>query len=308
MDPKAVFNITWRFILLTMLFIIFYLLGSMAVFGYLPAIEPEPGLVSPEAGIVIIAAFNTLVIIAVIRTSNFSGWRLMLGLAVAYYGVATFMTQIETCFFLTGLTVGSELLLPLFLMGLPVALFFVPLAVLILGRGRAGDGLPLLPSGEAPFKEWAWRLAVIAVAYLIIYWLAGYYIAWQNPELRAFYGSPGAPLPFWAHTLATLQNDPGLFLFQLLRGVVWAAFVLPLVRGSKLSRWKTALLVGLFLSIPISASQIIANPLIPAASVRFSHLVETALSNFVFGVIVGLVLYRFSARPEKRPESGAEQT
>ncbi len=275
--------------MLLLLFALFFTAGSIAVEGQLPDVAAEPGLVSPEAGILIISAINTLLIMAVITTSRYSGWRLMAALAVSYYGVATFMTQIETWYFLAGITVDDALILPLFLMGLPVALLFIPLAVFVLGKGRTAEPVSILP-GQVLIKEWVWRLAVIALIYLVIYWLAGYFIAWQNPELRAFYGSPGEAVPFFAHTLATLRDDPGLFLFQILRGLLFSGFALPVVFGSKLGKWGTAVLTGLFLSLPLSVVQIIENPLIPQAGVRFSHMIETLISTFIFGIIAALLL------------------
>ena len=289
MNAKAVIRFAGKFVVLLFLFALVFTAGSVAVEGHLPDAETEPGLVPPGAGILIISAISTLLIMAVITTSRYSGWRLMAVLAVSYYGVATFMTQIETWYFLAGVTVDEALLLPLFLMGLPVALFFIPLAVLILGKGRAAEPVSILP-GQVLIKEWVWRLAAIALIYLVIYWLAGYFIAWQNPELRAFYGSPGEAVPFFAHTLATLRDDPGLFPFQILRGLLFSGFALPVIFGSKLEKWGTAVLTGLFLSLPISVVQIIENPLIPQAGVRFSHMIETLISTFIFGVIAALLL------------------
>ncbi len=295
MKAKAVIRFTWQFIVLILLFAVFFTVGSVAVEGYLPDVEPEPGLATPEVGILIIALTNTLLIMAVIATSRYSGWRLMVALAIAYFGVATFMTQIETWYFLAGVTVDRELIPPLFLMGLPVALLFIPMAVIILGKGKTAEPVSILP-GPVAIKEWAWRLAVIALVYPVIYWLAGYFIAWQNPELRAFYGSPGEALPFLAHTLATLREDPGLFPFQILRGILWAGFALPVVFGSKRGKWGTAVLTGFFLSLPLSAVLIIENPLIPQAGVRFSHMIETLLSTFVFGVIAAWLLWGIPLR------------
>jgi len=289
LKAKTAISFAGKCIVLVLLFAVFFTAGSIVVEGQLPDVEAEPGLVSPEAGILIISAINTLLIIAVIVTSRYSGWRLMAALAVSYYGVATFMTQNETWYFLAGITVDEALILPLFLMGLPVALFFIPLAVFVLGKGRSAEPVSILP-GPVAIKEWAWRLAVIALIYLVIYWLAGYFIAWQNPELRAFYGSPGEAVPFFEHTLATLRDDTGLFPFQILRGLLFSGFALPVIFGSKLGKWATAVLTGLFLSLPISVVQIIENPLIPQASVRFSHMIETLISTFIFGVIAALLL------------------
>ena len=74
--------------------------------------------------------------------------------------------------------------------------------------------------------------------------------------------------------------------------LLYVLFVVPVIRGSRVSPWLTALLVGLLFSAPQTVGQILANPLMPIASVRLSHLVETAVSTFVFGVLVVWFLHR----------------
>lgn len=271
----------------------FYILGSLVVAEVMP--DPtvsESGLISPEIGLLIISLANSLLVGALILTSRWVGWKLALSLALAYYGTVTFLMQIETWYFLSAITVGSELLPLLFLMGIPPAFMFIPLAVWILGKWRARED-PLQHSALVmPVKQWVWKLAVIAMVYLILYWMAGYFIAWGNPELRAFYGHPGEAEPFFTHTLNTLRDDPLLFPFQILRALLWAVCALPIMRGSKVKPWWTAVLVGLLFSVPQNLGHILPNPLIPIASVRLSHLIETASSTFLFGLIVVWLLHR----------------
>lgn len=280
-----------RVSLLYVLFLVSFVLGSLAVASALPdAAQSEPGLVPPGAGLLIIALVNVAVAAALILTSRWSGWKLALSLALVYYGAVTAMPQIETWYFLSSLTVDDELLPRLFMMGIPPALFFVPLAVLILGRWR-DERNPPDTRVEMSVRQWVGKLTALAVVYVVLYWSAGYFIAWQNPELRAFYRQPGEPLPFFTHTATVLRSDPGLFAFQFLRGILWVVCALPVIRGSRLSTWRTALLVGLLFSAPQNIGQILANPLMPIASVRLSHMVETASSTFVFGVVVVWMLH-----------------
>jgi hypothetical protein len=276
-----------RFSALYLSFLVCFVAGSVAVAGALPdAAASEPGLVPPAAGLLIIALINVAVVAALIVTSRWHGWKLALSLALAYYGAVTLMTQIETWYFLSSLTVDRRLLSRLFLMGIPPAFVFVPLAVRILGRWRVSAEAPPPGARAMSAGQWIWKLAVLSIVYVAMYWLAGYFIAWQNPELRAFYGQPGDPLPFFTHTADTLRSDPGLFLFQLLRGVLWVLCALPVIRGSRVSTGMTALLVALLFSAPQNVALILANPLMPIASVRLSHMIETASSTFVFGLLV----------------------
>lgn len=281
-----------RFVALIILFYVFYIGGALPIYGKLPNIKSEPGLIPVNIGILLIAIINTLLIMGLVLSSRWSGRYLTLRLAFAYYGAVTFVMQIETWYFLTNITVNAKLLPYLFIMGLPLAFVYIPLAIWVLGKGRTKNNSESNPALAIPFKQLVWKLILIAMAYLVLYWSAGYFIAWQNPALRAFYGSPGEILPFWEHTANTLQSDPGLFPFQILRAMLWTLCALPIIRGSKLNVWKTAILVGLIFSIPQNIGHIMENPLIPIASVRLSHLIETASSTFIFGLIIVWLLHR----------------
>jgi hypothetical protein len=177
-------------------------------------------------------------------------------------------------------------------MGVPTAFLFIPLAVWILGKGRAVEDTSPNPALVMPAGQWLWKLAVLAVLYLVLYWGAGYFIAWQNPELRAFYGQPGEVAPFLANIGQTLREDTWLFPFQVLRSQLWVLCALPIIRGSRVNPWWTALLVGLLFSVPQNLGHILANPLIPIASVRLSHLIETASSTFIYGALIVWLLHR----------------
>lgn len=291
MNSKEILIWAFRLILLTVLYFPIWLLGSMAIGGLIPNISSESGLVDEVTGMLILGIINTILIVALIVSLRWNGWRLAFFLALAYYGAFTFITQIETWYFLTEITLSPKLLPRLFIMGLSIPLIYIPLAILICKRWKKKD----VNSGNStmvmPFKQLLLKLVLIAVIYLVIYWLAGYFIAWQNPELRAFYGSPGEIEPFLAHTLTTFSKTPSLILLQLVRGVLFAAIATPIILGSKAKPWITGLLVGFLLAIPHLA-HIMPNPLMPIASVRLSHMIETATSTFVFGLIIVWLLHR----------------
>ncbi len=281
----------FRLILLTVLYFPIWILGTMAIGDLIPDIPSEPGLVSEGIGVAILGVINTTLIVGLIVSSRWNGWRLALSLAFAYYGAVTFITQIETWYFLTEITVSPKLLPRLFVMGLSIPFIYIPLAILICKKwkkvGTAAENTNMV----MPFEQLVLKLGIIAVIYLVIYWLAGYFIAWQNPELRAFYGSPGEIVPFFTHTFATFTKTPSLILLQLARGILFAAIVMPIILGSNVKPWLTGLIVGFLLAIP-HLGHIMPNPLMPIASVRFSHMIETATSTFVFGLIIVWLLHR----------------
>lgn len=292
MTGKQIFKWSFRFVVLLVLFYVFFISGTLAISGLLPDVPSELGPLPNYIAMLIIGISNTLLVIALILSSRWHGWKLVLTLAFAYYGAVTFLTQIETWYFLSKITVDEKLVFRLFMMGLPVAFGYIPLAVLILEKRHAQGDTKTSSALVMPASQWVWKLLVIALAYVVLYWGAGYFIAWQNPNLRAFYGSPGEIIPFWKHTANTLDTNPGLFLFQMLRALLWTLCALPIIRGSKLNIWWTTVLLGLFFTIPQCLSLLIENPLMPNASVRLSHLIEGVSSNFIFAAIIAWLLHR----------------
>lgn len=275
------------------LFIIYFILlpvSGAIVAPYLLATMPEPGPLSQMSALLVVCAGTVMVMMWTIHSSRWYGWKLMLAMSFAFYLVLTVVTQLEAWYFLYGISVGPELMSRLFIQGIPIAFLFIPVTILVLGRVRARE----TESPEVapmPLKEWLWKLGVIYLAYLVLYYTAGHFIAWQNPEVRVFYGSPGDALPFFQQMMHIFSTDPWLTPYQLLRTFIWVAGAYIVIRGSRLPLWQTALLVGLLLSVPQNIGHLIPNQMIPLNSVRMSHMLETAPSTFIFGIIVTWLLY-----------------
>jgi hypothetical protein len=281
-----------RFVLLVVLYFALFAAGGQIVGPYMPTNIPEPGPLPLMTAFWISCVSITLVIMLMINSSRWYGWKLMIAMSVAYYLVNTVVTQLEAWYFLYGITIGPELMGRLFLQAMPVAFIFIPVAVVVMGRFNAPKGgsesIEIVPMS---FKEWILKLGLIYIAYLVVYYLAGHFIAWQNPEVRAFYGAPGDSLPFFKQMAHIFATDPWLTPYQLIRTLIWVAGAYLIIRGSRLPLWQTALIVGLVLSIPQNIGHLIPNPMIPLNSVRISHMIETASSTFVFGLVVVWLLY-----------------
>lgn len=282
-----------QFVLLIILFAVITVLSSQVCAPLLPAMPAgETALVPSPFDFLIVSVGHVAVVMMILLSSRWAGWKLALAATFSYLGVTTIMAQIETAYFLTGLTLPPGLLPRLVLMGLITAGLFVPLAVVILWRVRGKDGDSQLNERMVmPARQWLWKLLAIMPIYLLLYFGAGYFIAWQNPELRAFYGGSD-PGSFLAQMLSIFQNDPWLTPFQMMRSLLWVMFVLPVIRMTRGGAWWVALVVALLLAVPMNIGHLLPNPLIPSASVRLSHMIETASSNFIFGLVISWLFHR----------------
>jgi hypothetical protein len=227
---------------------------------------------------------DTIVLTHIIVRSRWAGWRLIAVVFFVFYGVTTLMSQIESAVFLTRLPSG---MLPrLFLMGALTAAPFSVLAVLILGKRKADTIKSYLNERLVmPTKEWAWKLAAVALVYLILYFTFGYFIAWRNPAVLEYYGGIDEG-SFFAHMSTVIRNESWLIPFQILRAMLWVAIALPVIRMMKGPWQETALTLGLLFAVVMNAQLLLPNPYMPQV-VRMTHLIETASSNFIFGVVVG---------------------
>ncbi|HEY2973643.1 MAG TPA: hypothetical protein VGJ48_14110 [Pyrinomonadaceae bacterium] len=285
---KAKLVVAIRLAILTVLYFLCFAFVSGALLR-VASEQPTP----TDAGGTLIALFavsflNTAVLAYLILRSRWAGWKLVLAIFVVFYGVMTVMSQIETAYFLTRLPPG---LLPrLFLAGAIIAALFSALAVPILGKGRrAGPDDESEAGLKMPVRQWIVKLALILIAYVIIYFTFGYFIAWKNDAVRAYYGGndPGSLL---AQMRIVLRDTPMLLPLQAVRGLLWTALAVLVIRMMKGEWWEAGFAVALSFAVLMNSQLLLPNPLMPQ-EVRMVHLLETASSNFLFGWLVVIVLF-----------------
>jgi len=279
---KVVILTAIRFVAVTILYFVTFVVVSGALLAN-AALQPDPA----EAGRTLLALFVVSLITAavwsyVIRRARWTGWKLTVAMIAVFYGVNTLMPQIETAYFVTRLPPG---MLPrLFIAGAIMAVIFVPLAVLILGKARSQENeSPPRPQTRALIP----KLLVIVIAYVIIYFTFGYFVAWRSPAVREFYGG-GELTGFITQLANVLRNEPLLVLLQAVRALLWTALALPIIRMMKGERWEAGLAVALLFATT-SAQLLLPNPLMPF-EVRMAHLLETVTSNFLFGWLIVIVI------------------
>ena len=307
---KATLLIAIRLVALTIVYFICFAAVSGALLA--PAAEQSGAIQAGQAdqagaalaALLTVSILNAAVLAYVIIRSRWAGWKLILTIFFVFYGVTTFMPQIETAFFLTRLPPG---MLPrLFLAGAIIAALFSPLAVLILGRRKPGakdkandeanDESPLRLN--MPFGVWVGKLCLIVIAYVVIYFTFGYFIAWKSAAVRAYYGGhdPGSLL---AQMSSVIRETPWLIPLQAVRAILWAAIAVPVIRMMKGRWWEAGLAVALLFGVVATSLLLLPNPLMPR-EVRMVHLLETASSNFLFGWLLVLVLSG-RRRNERKP-------
>ncbi|MBX2822989.1 MAG: hypothetical protein KTR29_25035 [Rhodothermaceae bacterium] len=159
--------------------------------------------------------------------------------------------------------------------GFMVAAIFAPLAVYLYQENRPKQSLTFTPRSST---SWIWRIAVADILYFVLYGLAGFILVTVYPKLLDFYADKIPPMELIIKTQ--------LFL----RGFLFIAVAVAILKFIDLSRFNRACLVGLTFAIFGGVAPLIPpNELMPGF-VRFGHLFEVGVSNFVFGVLLGYLL------------------
>lgn len=261
----------------------------------LPAIDAGSQAVEPASGsffgiLILVMLLQTVALAYPIVRSRWSGWRLTGAVFVLFFGTVTFMSQIESVVYL-GDRMPEGMQAGIFEMGLFVAAVFAPIAVLVLGRwkSKAGEGSP---DAWRPRAGWWGRVVAGGGVFLALYYLFGYYVAWQSPALRDYYGGTD-PGSFLAQMANVVRDTPWMLPLQFVRGLLWVALAVLVIRMMRGRRWEAALALALLFGVP-SLYLLFPNPLMPDA-VRFAHLVETLPYQLLFGAFAGWWLGKRSA-------------
>lgn len=254
------------------------------------AAASQPAEEAAQAGmaLLVVSIVNALLLAYPIARSRWHGLKLIGAVLLVFFGVQTFMSQIETLFFGSAFNIPAAEMLSIILMGFLTALFFSFLAVLIMGKIRQPKEAesPANPL-QLSMQGWLSRLVLLPLAYIVIYFLFGYFIAWQSPEVRELYTGSTAIDPFFTHLANIVQNDPTIIFFQFARGLLWIGLAFPLLRLMKGGAWEKAIVIGLLFGLLLTTQLAFPNPYMPAP-VRLAHFIETATSTFLYGVLIGV--------------------
>jgi len=266
-----------------------YILSTMVIGQTNTTMTPEEASRAGQA-LFLVSMINALVLSYPILRSRWHGLKLIGTVILVQFGVETFMAQIETLYFNSAVQMGMAEFVGIVAAGALRALVFAPLAVFIFGKMKQSVQLEE-KKAAVRLSEWGRRFAALAVFYVIVYFVFGYFVAWQWAETRLFYSGTTAIKPFFTHFRDLFRTDPIILPFQLLRGALWTALAIVIVRMMKAKRWEASLAVALtFAALLSSGIGLFPNPYMPPL-VRQSHFFELLSSMLVFGGIAGWVMH-----------------
>lgn len=204
--------------------------------------------------------------------SNYSGFRLAIAVFLIYFLIGHFNILIEAYIF--NVTDRQQTLTDI-LKGFIVVLIFSPIFVKVLDQTKVASSQKIVPLS---IFSWIWRILTGNVLYLVFYIAAGLTLTFTYPEILEFYEGK-------------IPEPALIFQTQLfLRGFIFIAVAVVILRSSTQSQLKKAVFIGLIFAILGGIAPLIQpNELMPY-NVRLGHGFEVGISNFAYGFVLSYLL------------------
>ena len=278
---------------LTIIFMIGVIVSGMARSAPAATSGQAAGAGQPANVMLLLFVASLIQAIAVayiVLEAKWSGWKIAGALFLLVLNLWA-QAGIETPFYLRD-RLPPNFSTQMLVTGLVTAALFAPFAVWVLGGFRRAAREEPSEHVHWSAARWIGTLAATTFAFVALYYLCGYYIAWQNPALRQFYSGTTEIRSFWGQIAWTWFSTPWMIPVQAARGLVFVALTLPAVRmlrgGAARVAFGTALMYAAWDG---SVGLIMPNPILPP-TVAHTHLVELAVWGLVFGAFVGCLAGR----------------
>jgi hypothetical protein len=245
---------------------------------------PANGFLPTTMALVLNGLVNAIILVWAGRRSTYKGLALWGQLLVLSFVAQVFMTQIETGYFVSAFPLLQDNfeLYRLVVRGLITSALVTLLVVgLVGGFSKKARPQPMFTVTNDDAVRAGWWLAFVYVA---LYFLFGYFVAWQSQEVRMFYTGSAEQVSFFEQLRGTLMERPEILVFQYFRGVLWLLCLIPLFKGFSGKRTELVILSAMALALLPAIQLAFANPLMPAG-VSLSHFWETSISTGIYGAL-----------------------
>ena len=207
-----------------------------------------------------------------IMSSSLGGIRLSISVFLIYFLIGHFNILIEAYIF--NVSSRQETALEI-IRGFLISVTFAPLYVYIFRTKIVQEAVIF---SKRSFIGWFWRILVADILYLLLYIIAGLVLTIVYPQLLQFYEGKIPPFDVLINTQ--------LFI----RGFIFISIALLMLQTLNISVVKKAILIGLTFAILGGIAPLIPpNDLMPAY-VRLGHGFEVGISNFIYGILLAILL------------------
>ncbi len=241
--------------------------------------------------LLLLALYTTSAYWLLIKNSNQKKMLLFLKLALANFLLYPLMGFIESFFWLDSLKVidRDEIVSVFFRFLITFTLFSAYLSMI----SKKNTITDIKDEKSINYKFISQKILLIAVIYIIIYNLFGYFVAWQFEATRIYYTGHSELKGFFTMLFQNF-SDLKFVIVHFLRGILFGLVGYIFYTLLECSKSKKMLILALIFG-GFGFQIILPNPVFPEM-VRISHFIETTSSMMIFGFIVGLI---FSYQEDK---------
>ncbi len=241
--------------------------------------------------LLLLALYTTSAYWLLIKNSNQSKILIFIKLALANFILYPLMGFIESLFWLDSLKVvdSNEFVRIFFRFLITFTLFSAYLSII----SKKNNTVSTNDNTLINYKLISQKILFIAVVYILIYNLFGYFVAWQFEATRIYYTGHSELKGFFTMLFQNL-SDLKFILVHFIRGILFGLSGYIFYTLLDCSKHKKLLILALIFG-GFGFQIILPNPIFPEM-VRISHFIETTSSMMVFGLIIGLV---FSYQKDK---------
>ncbi len=207
-----------------------------------------------------------------IMSSSLRGIRLGISVFLIYFLIGHFNLLIEAYIF--NISSRRETALEI-IRGLLISVTFAPFYVYIF-RSKIAPEAEVF--SKRPLIGWFWRIIVADILYLFVYIIAGFVLTIVYPKLLQFYEGKIPPIDIMINTQ--------LFI----RGFIFIGIALLMLRTLNISLVKKAILIGLTFSVLGGVAPLIPPSELMPSYVRLGHGIEVGISNFIYGIVLAMLL------------------
>ena len=312
MSAKKAIGLGFKTLLVTLVVGVSFVIGAM-VSGIGRGVPAPTGAAAATAAtspaMTLLLYFTASLVQAVVAAyivlqANWSGWKAAGALFLLSLN-PTVESVIEAAAYLRS-HLPSHFIPHMLVMGLVASTLFAPLAVWILGGFRRSPREVPVERTHWSAARWTGTLAATTVAFVALYYLCGYYIAWQSAALRQFYSGTTEIRSFWGQIASIWSSTPWMFALQAGRALLFVGLTLPAIRMLRGGAQRVALGTALmYVAFDGSPGLILPNPIMPPP-VAHAHAIEMVVWGLVYGAFVGWLMSRGrAAEPAESPVAKA---
>lgn len=241
--------------------------------------------------LILVAFIDTLLLSYFVLSSRWDRWKNWGAVFAILYGMVYVLTSAET--FYLGSILSVNMVPVLLLNGAITSAIFAGALAWVFGSKRMEGGVGSTRL-KMPRKEWAWKIIVSAVLYLLLFIAFGVIV--YMPLGKAL-----DPVAYAQEQSIAANASSLVFPIELLRGALWALFAVPAIIALPFGWKKTGIIVGLLMAVPLALSQFLSTMTI---GLQMAHTAEIVGENMVFGFLLVWVLRVHSRLPtDGQPES-----